>query len=65
MKLAAFLLLLALVAVAQMKFFPSSKYDTEIVSGYNKGLMKSYKGILSETDLKTIIDYLKTLNEKK
>jgi cytochrome c oxidase subunit 2 len=39
--------------------------DAEIVSGYNKGLMKSYKGILSETDLKTIIDYLKTLNEKK
>jgi len=39
--------------------------DVEIVSGFNKGLMKSYKGILSEKDLKTIIDYLKTLNEKK
>jgi cytochrome c oxidase subunit 2 len=39
--------------------------DAEIVSGFNKGVMKSYTGILSETDLKTVIEYLKTLNEKK
>jgi cytochrome c oxidase subunit 2 len=39
--------------------------DNDVVVGYNKGLMKSYKGVLSETDLKIIIEYLKTLNEKK
>lgn len=39
--------------------------DSEIVTGFNKGLMKSYKGILSDADLKSVIDYLKTLNEQK
>lgn len=39
--------------------------DTEIVTGYNKGLMKSYKGTLKEDDLKTIIEYIKTLSAKK
>jgi cytochrome c oxidase subunit 2 len=37
--------------------------DSEIVSGFAKGLMKSYKEILREEDIKTITDYLKTLNQ--
>jgi cytochrome c oxidase subunit II len=39
--------------------------DSEIVSGFNKGLMKSYKGTLSESDLAIIITYIKTLSEQK
>jgi cytochrome c oxidase subunit II len=39
--------------------------DLQVVAGFNKGLMKSYKGVLKEEDLKIIIDYLKTLNEEK
>jgi cytochrome c oxidase subunit II len=39
--------------------------DSEIVTGFNKGLMKSYSEILKDADIKTIIDYLKTLNEGK
>jgi cytochrome c oxidase subunit II len=39
--------------------------DADVVSGFNKGLMKSYKGIITEADLITIINYLKTLDEKK
>lgn len=35
--------------------------DSEIVVGFNKGLMKSYDEILKNDDIKTIIDYLKTL----
>jgi cytochrome c oxidase subunit II len=38
--------------------------DYEIVKGFPKGLMQSYKGKVSETDISKIIDYLKTLNEK-
>jgi cytochrome c oxidase subunit II len=37
--------------------------EAQIVSGFNKGLMKSYKDILKDEDIKTIIDYLKTLKE--
>ena len=33
--------------------------DKDIVNGYNKGLMQSYKKILSEEDVKKIIDFLK------
>ena len=36
----------------------------EIVKGYPKGLMQSYKGSLSDKDIAQIIEYLKTLNEK-
>jgi len=36
--------------------------DSEIVSGFNKGLMKSYTGTLPESDLSIIIGYLKTLS---
>jgi cytochrome c oxidase subunit II len=39
--------------------------DVEVVSGFNKGLMKSYKGIVNDEELKTITGYLKTLNDKK
>ncbi len=38
--------------------------DSEIVKGYPKGLMQSYKGIVSEDDIAKIIEYLKSLNEK-
>ena len=37
--------------------------DAEIVEGYNKGLMQSYSSILTEEDLKIIIDYLRTIGE--
>lgn len=33
----------------------------DIVKGYPNGLMQSYKGQLSDADIKNIIDYLKTL----
>jgi|WetSurMetagenome_2_1015567.scaffolds.fasta_scaffold22234_4 cytochrome c oxidase subunit II len=39
--------------------------DSEVVKGFNKGLMRSYKDILKENEIKIIIDYLKTLSEKK
>jgi cytochrome c oxidase subunit 2 len=35
--------------------------DVKIVVGFNKGLMKSYRDILKNEDIKIIIDYLKTL----
>jgi len=38
--------------------------NSEIVKGYPKGLMQSYKGSLSEDDVLKIIDYMKSLNEK-
>jgi len=38
--------------------------NSEIVKGYPKGLMQSYKGSLSENDISKIIEYLKSLNEK-
>lgn len=36
--------------------------DQEIVQGYNKGLMKSYKGVIPDDDIVKIYQYLKTLN---
>ena len=39
--------------------------DADVVAGFNKGLMKSYKDILKDADIKTITDYLKTLNQAK
>jgi cytochrome c oxidase subunit II len=39
--------------------------DSEIVSGYPKGLMKSYKDILKEGEITMITDYLKTLKGGK
>jgi cytochrome c oxidase subunit 2 len=38
--------------------------NSEIVKGYPKGLMQSYKGSLSDVDIEKIIEYLKSLNEK-
>ena len=35
--------------------------DKDIVFGYQKGIMKSYKGLIKEDEMKKIIDYLKTL----
>jgi cytochrome c oxidase subunit 2 len=38
--------------------------DSQVVEGFNKGIMKSYKEILSDSDLNIITGYIKTLNEK-
>lgn len=51
---------------ADDSYFSRSVYDpnAEIVSGYSRGLMQSYKEVLSESDLTTIIEYLKTLGNE-
>ena len=36
----------------------------QVVKGYPKGLMQSYKGKISDDDISKIIEYLKSLNEK-
>ncbi len=43
-------------------YIKSSVYDPDkdVVSGYQKGIMKTYKGIVSEQELTKIIDYLKS-----
>jgi cytochrome c oxidase subunit 2 len=38
--------------------------NADIVKGYPKGLMQSYKGKISDADISKIIEYLKSLNEK-
>jgi cytochrome c oxidase subunit 2 len=38
--------------------------NVDIVKGYPKGLMQSYKGKISDADIAKIIEYLKSLNEK-
>jgi cytochrome c oxidase subunit 2 len=35
--------------------------DKDIVAGYQKGIMKSYSGLIKEDEIKKVIDYLKTL----
>jgi cytochrome c oxidase subunit 2 len=35
--------------------------DKDIVVGYSKGIMKPYKGIIKDDDIKKIIEYMKTL----
>jgi cytochrome c oxidase subunit 2 len=52
---------------ADESYILNSIYDpnSQVVSGFNKGIMKSYKDLLKEADIKTITDYLKTLNEGK
>jgi cytochrome c oxidase subunit II len=49
------------------EYIKRSIYDPnyEIVKGYPKGLMQSYKNTVSESDIAKIIEYLKTLNEKQ
>jgi cytochrome c oxidase subunit 2 len=37
--------------------------DAEVVKGFQKGLMKSYKGTLTDDDIAKITDYLKSLHE--
>jgi cytochrome c oxidase subunit 2 len=37
--------------------------NADIVDGYNRGLMLSYEGMISEEEVKLIIEYLKALNE--
>jgi len=37
--------------------------DAEIVQGFNKGLMRSYTGVISEEDANKIVEYLKTLKK--
>jgi cytochrome c oxidase subunit 2 len=52
---------------ADESYILNSIYDpnSQVVSGFNKGIMKSYKDLLKEADIKIITDYLKTLNEGK
>jgi len=38
--------------------------DDDIVAGFSKGLMRSYKGELTDEDIEKIIMYLKTLSDK-
>ncbi len=38
--------------------------DADIVEGYNKGLMLSYKDMISEKENELIIEYLKTVSEE-
>lgn len=37
--------------------------DAQVVKDFNKGLMRSYKGVISEEDLDKIVEYLKTLKQ--
>jgi len=37
--------------------------DADLVEGFNKGLMQSYEGTVSDEDVDLIIAYLKTLND--
>jgi len=39
--------------------------NSEIIKGYTKGLMQSYKAALRDDDIAKIIEYLKSLNDKK
>ncbi len=51
---------------ANDEYIKKSIFDpnSEIVKGYQKGMMQSYQGILSDDDIAKIIEYLKALNEK-
>jgi cytochrome c oxidase subunit 2 len=50
--------------VADEDYIHRSIFDpnADIVQGFGRGLMLSYKGMLSEEDVDNIIEYLKTLN---
>ncbi len=47
------------------EYVKRSIYDpnADVVQGFNKGLMLSYEGIVSEEEVELIIEYLKALNE--
>jgi cytochrome c oxidase subunit 2 len=51
---------------ADEEYIKRSIFDpnAEIVKGYPKGLMQSYKGKISDADIAKLIEYLKSLNEK-
>lgn len=53
--------------IADDLYIKNSIYNPEIelVAGYGKGLMQSYKDVLEENDIQIIIDYLKTLADEK
>ncbi len=50
--------------VADEEYIHRSIFDpnADIVEGFGRGLMLSYEGMLSEEDVNSIIEYLKTLN---
>lgn len=50
--------------IVDEEYIKRSIYDpnADVVEGFNKGLMLSYEGQLSEGDIANIIEYLKTLN---
>ncbi len=50
--------------VADDEYIKQSIYDpnADLVKGFNKGLMLSYQGQLTDTEIGQIIEYLKTLN---
>ncbi len=52
--------------VADDDYIKRSIYEPnlEIVKGYPKGLMQSYKSTLTDEDISKIIEYLKTLHDK-
>jgi cytochrome c oxidase subunit 2 len=52
-----------ITVIADDQYIRTAIYDpdSEIVSGYPKGLMKSYSKLLKEEEIITITDYLKTL----
>ena len=51
--------------VMDEEYVKRSIYDpnADVVKGYGKGLMLSYEGMVSEEEIKLIIEYLKELNE--
>jgi cytochrome c oxidase subunit 2 len=53
------------IIIADEQYIKKSVFDpdAEVVQGFNRGLMKSYSGVLSDKDVQVIIDYLKTLSE--
>ena len=51
--------------LADEEYIKRAIYDPngQIVDGYNRGLMLSYRGMVSEEEVMLIIEYLKSLNE--
>jgi cytochrome c oxidase subunit 2 len=52
------------IVTADEAYILNSVYnpDEEVVTGFNKGLMKSYKTLLKESDISMITEYFKTLD---
>ena len=55
-----------ITVIADENYIQNSIYnpDSQVVTGYNKGIMKSYRDLLKDAEIITITDYLKTLGEK-